>query len=271
VSKALLEYCTHERVLASKRQGEGGIALVAVLWTLMLLSVITASLMYETQTTARAARNLVENAKARAAADAGVQRSILDLLNQLMMTGYKTAFPSDGTEYMWRFADSAVRITVHDEASKVDLNRAPEDVIAAYFGSKGISVDRAKSLAAAIADFRDSDDFPRLGGAEQADYQAAGLAWGPKNAPFEGVEELSEVLGMTPEIYDLVSPNLTIYSNPKWSSTAADDQNKTLPPREIAFSIRAEAEGPNGAIFVREAVAQFFKNSPIPVIVLAWR
>ena len=42
------------------------------------------------------------------------------------------------------------------------------------------------------------------------------LAWhlGPKNAPFEAVEELEQVLGMTPNLYERVAPYLTTYNPP---------------------------------------------------------
>src|SRR6185503_6495553 len=58
---------------------EAGIALIAVLWTLILLSIIAAALSLETRSSTRIARNMAENATARAAADSGIQRAILDL------------------------------------------------------------------------------------------------------------------------------------------------------------------------------------------------
>ncbi len=60
--------------------GSRGIALVIVLWGLVLLAVIAAAFTTETRTGVTLARNLVENAKARALADAGVYRAILGLL-----------------------------------------------------------------------------------------------------------------------------------------------------------------------------------------------
>jgi general secretion pathway protein K len=59
-----------------------------------------------------------------------------------------------------------------------------------------VSPEKAVALAAAIVDFRDEDDVPGVNGAESAAYRAAGLAQGPKNAPFETVTELDQVLGM---------------------------------------------------------------------------
>jgi general secretion pathway protein K len=98
-------------------------------------------------------------------------------------------FRVDGSVYIWRFANNTVRISIQDEASKIDLNQAPEAILAALFDSVGIDPGRAQSLAHAIADFRDPDNFKHANGAEKADYRTAALAWGPKNAPFQGIEE----------------------------------------------------------------------------------
>ncbi len=75
-----------------------------------------------------------------------------------------------------------------------------------------VAEDAAAALVDAIGDFRDADDLRRLNGAEDRDYQAAGLAHGPKNRPFESVAELRQVFGMTGALYDRVAPALTVYS-----------------------------------------------------------
>ncbi len=49
-----------------------GIALVAVLWVLVLLSVMAAGFLRDTSVETQVARNLLDNAEARALADAGV-------------------------------------------------------------------------------------------------------------------------------------------------------------------------------------------------------
>ncbi len=79
----------------------------------------------------------------------------------------------------------------------------------------GIEEGQARALLAAIADFRDPDDETHLGGAEDAEYRAAGLPYGPKNRPFEAVEEAHQVLVMTREIFRLAAPGLTIHSRSK--------------------------------------------------------
>jgi hypothetical protein len=127
--------------------------------------------------------------------------------------------------------------------------------------SVGVDQVKAQALAAAIADFRDADNFRRLGGAEEADYRAAGLAWGPKNAPFDSVDELQQVFGMTTQLYERVAPSLTTYS-------AVETRDFfSLPPR--AYSIHAQSQGPHGAAFVREAIVQF--GGATPFRILDWR
>ncbi len=59
-----------------RRAPQRGLALVTVLWVLMLLSLVAASFMATTRTEINLTRNLIENAKAEALADAGVYRAV---------------------------------------------------------------------------------------------------------------------------------------------------------------------------------------------------
>ncbi len=188
-----------------------GIALVIVLWGLVLLAVIAAAFTTETRTEVTLARNLVENAKAKALADAGVHAAMLGLHRREVEKRWR----ADGTVYSMASGDGEVSIVINDEAGKIDLNAAPDELIQGLLVAVGLEEGEAQALTAAIADFRDADDETHLGGAEDAEYRAAGLAWGPKNKPFEAVEELHQVLGMTRQVYALASPGLTVHSRSK--------------------------------------------------------
>ena len=188
-----------------------GIALVIVLWGLVLLAVIAAAFTTETRTEVTLARNLVENAKTKALADAGVHAAMLGLHRREVEKRWR----ADGTVYSIASGEGEVAIVIDDEAGKIDLNAAPDELIQGLFAAVGLAEADAQALTAAIADFRDPDDETHLGGAENAEYRAAGLAWGPKNKPFEAVEELHQVLGMTREVYALASPGLTVHSRSK--------------------------------------------------------
>ena len=191
--------------------GRRGIALVIVLWGLVLLAVIAAAFTTETRTGVTLARNHLENAKAKALADAGVHAAVLGLHRRQVEKRWR----ADGTVYSMASGEGEVAIVIADEAGKIDLNRAPDELIQGLFTAVGLAAAEAQALTAAIADFRDGDDETHAGGAEDAEYSAAGFAWGPKNAPFEAVEELHQVLGMTRQVYALASPGLTVHSRSK--------------------------------------------------------
>ena len=285
-----------------------GIALVAVLWVLVLLSVMAAGFLRDTSIETQTARNLLEGAEARARADAGVYRAVVGLMDR----DPDVRWQSDGRVYPWTFAGGALRISVHDEAGKVDLNHAPDDLIEGLFVALGAEPEHARLLVHAIADFRDADDIARADGAEDADYRAAGLAWEAKDAPFAMVAELEQVLGMTRTLYELAAPYLTVHAgrggriDPSKASAvvlsaipgitdadiatlldtraaAAEDgaaqgaaaivglRTYVAPSRGRVVTIRAEALGGRGAVFVREAVLRLTPRGARPFEILAWR
>lgn len=137
----------------------------------------------ESRSNARIARKMAEYAAARAAADAGVQRAILDLVVSPGAPKDTEKFRADGTVYAWPFANSTVHITVQDERGKINLNAAPETLLAALFGSVGVDPGKAQSLADAVADFRDADDFPA--GLKRATIELPVSPGVPKRRPFK--------------------------------------------------------------------------------------
>lgn len=188
--------------------GRRGLALISVLWVLTLLSLVAASFTNTTRTEINVARNQVENAKAEALADAGVYRAILGIFANDLEQSWRT----DGTVYAWRFAAGEIRAAVYDEGGKIDLNAASHELLNSLFLAAGLDEREAAALADAVIDFRDPNDLRQLNGAEDADYRRAGLDYGAKDAPFEALEELRQVLGMTPELFDTVAPALTVYA-----------------------------------------------------------
>ncbi len=188
--------------------GNRGVALVSVLWGVVLLSLLATAFASSTRTGTNLARNLVANAEAEALADAGVSRAVLGLQRPFDEGGIRV----DGTVYAWRFADGEIRFQAQDEGGKIDLNFASATLLRDLFVAVGVEPQESEALADAIIDFRDSDDRRRPHGAEDWDYRSADLPVGPKNAPFELVEEVQGVMGMTGPLYRQVAPLLTVYS-----------------------------------------------------------
>jgi general secretion pathway protein K len=279
------------RFRAPWRRGKRGFALLLVLWGLILLGLIAASFLRETRVSMSLARNVVENAKAEALAEAGVRRAILGLLD----ADPATAWRADGRPYRFALGDGTVQIQVQDEGGKIDLNRASPEMLAALFQETGSDPEAARRLADAVLDHADRDNDRRPAGAEDDDYASAGLKNGAKDAPFEHKEELLNVLGMNHAIYDSIASDVTVYSgqsavNP---TTAPELVLRTIPnlttrerdeimsarsggvPAPLArvdvVTILADARTSGGGRFVREAVLRRSGEPGDPFQILDWR
>jgi general secretion pathway protein K len=76
----------------------------------------------------------------------------------------------------------------------------------------GVDTDTAQTLSDRIMDWREPGDTKRLNGAKAEDYRAAGYTYGPRNGPFETVDEIKLVMGMTPPIFSRIASSLTVYA-----------------------------------------------------------
>ena len=138
---------------------------------------------------------MIENAQARALADAGVYRAAAALLSRREADRWL----ADQTPYTLALGGGSVRISIQYEGGKIDLNTASDPLLRGLFRSVGLDQATSEALMDAVADWRDENGLRRLKGAEEPDYRAAGLPLGPKNGSFETVEELRQVIGVTPE------------------------------------------------------------------------
>ena len=100
----------------------------------------------------------------------------------------------DGLEYTMRFG-------LTPESAKLNLNLASDEQIEQLLTPLlvDLQIDNAAELIDAILDWRDEDNEPRENGAESDYYNTLepGPRYNPKNGPFDTVEELLLVKGVT--------------------------------------------------------------------------
>ncbi len=275
-----------------------GFALIAAISMAMLLAVVASIFTASVRSYIAEHSATFATAEAEAFAEAGVNLAVLDLV-QAVSQGTRRRFPLDGTPTACRLPDLGVlAIRVRDEAGKVDLNIATEALLRALLTGAGLSATDVTAKIEAIADYKDSDSDRRLNGAETDEYRLAGRPGGPKDAPFDAVDELSRVFGFDSDLVNILRPFVTIHSgqdgidpsvaSPELASLLARgagdsdfdapglfpgllpglfNGSSAVPAQFVTASIKrsygieVEARTARGASFVREAIVSLVDSS----------
>jgi general secretion pathway protein K len=187
---------------------ERGAAFVLVLWLLALLTILLGSFALISRTEALQARHLFDTTAARYAAEAGINRVVY----QMAIPDPQLRWVPDGRPYEVEFEQAQLVIRVTDESGLIDLNAADTLTLSNLLVANGLDQGQADAIADAILDWRDTDDLLSPNGAEDPDYEAAGYDYGAKDAPFDTVSELQQVMGVDAGLYERLAPAFTIYS-----------------------------------------------------------
>lgn len=194
--------------LPTRPQTQRGVALLLVVWLIALLTALIGAFAITARVESLQGRVLAQGSVAQQIARAGLEYA----LQRVADTDVRTRWIPDGRPYGWTYAGSQLQVQLIDETGKVDLNQADAQTLASLLRAVGVEEGQAQQLAGAVVDWRDSDQLIQpSGGAEDPQYADAGLPYGAKDAPFETVGEVEQVLGWTPEIYARVRPYLTLY------------------------------------------------------------
>lgn len=193
-------------------RGDSGFALLIVLWTLVLVSLLLVMVAAAARTDAQLATNLRGAAELEAVADAAIHTAIFGL----MQAGGST---TGGQVPAVRLPGADIEVDIVNQAGLVNPNIASPELLRALLLRLGANARAADSVANAIADWRTPGTGPRPNGAKAPQYRMAGLGYGPPGAPFETLGELRDVLGMTPALLAALTPHLTLY----WDSDPVPD------------------------------------------------
>jgi len=193
----------------SSRRRSSGAALLLVLWMIVLLTALVGAFAMTARVEHLQGQVLARGMNAQAAARAGLEYA----LHRLAQSDPRVQWQPDGRPYEWEYAGAQVQVRIIAEGGKVDLNQSDATLLAGLLRALGSDPGEATRLAGAIIDWRDPDSLSQpAGGAEDADYAAAGRAYGAKDAEFESIAELEQVLGFTPALYAKIAPHVTVHS-----------------------------------------------------------
>ena len=186
-----------------------GIALVIVMWMLVLLTVLAAGYTATVRTETRLTAQQLHAAQSRSLAEAGVWLAVNDLLKPEQ----QRKWADDGTANDLDLFNGSVELRIQDQSGLIDLNTARDELLQGLFKSIELDDTDVSGIVDSILDWRDRDSLVRVNGAEDTDYRQAGYAYEAKDGPFNSIDELRRVMGMTEAIYNKIKPALTVYSH----------------------------------------------------------
>ncbi|MBF0344282.1 MAG: general secretion pathway protein GspK [Nitrospirae bacterium] len=183
------------------RRNSEGIALILVLWCMAILIGLSLTLSYMSRSESKASLNSKEYVRASFIAEGGINQAIVELLYRRKRPDDADKWKFDGVFRSVEIAGETCLIRLTPETAKVDLNAANEVILKGLVNALGIDADVQDIIVDSIQDWKDSDDLHRLHGAESDYYMSLKHPYKSKNAPFDAVDELLMVRGVTPDIF----------------------------------------------------------------------
>ncbi len=207
-------------------RGQSGAALLMVMWTFAILAVLAGEFARAMREEAQSTLNFKVETDAHYVAIAGMNEA---LLAAVTLNGKLDTVESDATgdhelddeeedeglaagrrlmlgRGDWvdgEFEGRRYQVRVFDETGKISLNSEALDEgnLKIIVENLGYDEDSAEIIAGSILDWRDDNDEHRTNGAEDDYYQSLDRPYPCKDAPFDAVDELLYVRGVTRDAY----------------------------------------------------------------------
>lgn len=186
------------------REREKGLALLAVLWIIASGTLLVASFNVAVRSGLSFIRSEVQLTRTDALLDAGLEIAATRLIDE----DAARRWHPDGR---WRdigFADSKLRIRIQDPNGLIDLNKADEALLMAFFRHFAANAAEAKLITERIIIARgEKPGTGALTGDRPANANSAA------RAAFMDVGQLRQIEGMRIELFRAVAPFMTVFSH----------------------------------------------------------
>ena len=205
--------------MSGRLKNESGFALILTLVVTALMVAVVVEMIHQVYVDTSLSRGFRDGQQASILAESGATGGAK--LLQMMLSGRVYTALSDRWATPLKLEDEAgsLLITVSEESGKININGLVqpngefEPFTLAALQRLGTRLKLPGDLGGAVADWIDSDDMPRSGGAEASYYRALKPPYGPRNGKLMTLTELSLVKGFSPEISGAVQPYLTVFSD----------------------------------------------------------
>ena len=207
---------------------ERGIALLLVLWIIMLLAVICAEFSATMRTETIVARNFKESEQAYYAAEAAVNRAVMEIMRTSRSGASRKTAAADsanpdnpdagdqsdieywtpGGSYEFTVDEMGCKVEIEDEGNKVNINeflteakKNPEPLKQLLRKKIGLEGEDADIVADSLIDWHDTDNnITGVNGAEEDYYKGLNPPHQCRNGDIPVVEELLLVRGIDEQL-----------------------------------------------------------------------
>lgn len=198
---------------SAARAGRPGSALIAVLWLVMMLSLITVATIRVVGFDLDVAAANIHGFRAKQLAEMGIAVGANPVVER-----------ADPILSQWSEEDGeGFEVTIVSEGGKFNINaillQDDKNLLKSMFIDWGMDIDEAAAVADGLGDWVDADDEEALNGAEISFYEDLGRVNQPFNRPFYDLEEMRLVRGM--DLVEALQPNWRDWFT-IWSSGALD-------------------------------------------------
>ena len=252
--------------LPRSRASQSGFALVAVIWTLGLITLLGMAVIVGARYRTKTSSNYASVTAAEMAAESAVNLAIATAL---------AATPEQAVNFPLRCrlpGGERATITVEEETGKIDLNTASPAALTRFFTALTGDQSKGGRIAAQIVEFRK----PKAQGAPST---------GPAETRFTTIMQLDQIDGMSPRLFRAALRHITVRSGrPEPDMEAASPAMLRLlnvEPKQAtarrglpvggSMTIRADISASDGARFIREALVSLEGGNGRPYVIREWR
>jgi type II secretory pathway component PulK len=185
----------------TQERASSGFALLLVLWTLVILSAVALTFAASASTEVRASQDSWNDLQTERLAKSGhdfasyLETRMIGATNE-NLAGLPVQSIVAGLKYRVLLDGGTIDLIFEGENGKFDLLSANEAAAGSFWTMWTGDAERGQEIAAAIADWEDSDDTPRSYGAEAESY--SGRGYSPRNGGL-GSADLSLIKGISAE------------------------------------------------------------------------
>lgn len=206
------------------RRRRAGVALVLVLWIVVILGTVGATVVATSRQSVSVAANLRASVIARAAAESGIEATVAAFEDTLASMDDSTARGAFLNAAAARTAfdsvtlgDGRFAVVASDPGARVDVNLASEERLARFF-TQFTDPMHAEATARAI---RAWIARPERAGGDASPLRTPGAS--PLTRPLRSLEELNEVPGIDARLLQASAPYLTVDGDGSINRALASD------------------------------------------------